>query len=101
MYTTVDDLDRFWRSFAAGGIVSKTILELMTVGHVRISQDTDYGYGVYLGGRTKEPAWFIVGGDAGVGFDSRWFPAEELATTIMANTTDGEETVREALLAEL
>ena len=43
--------------------------------------------------------YFIVGGDAGVGFDSRWMPKEKLILSILSNVTDGEERMRDIILS--
>jgi hypothetical protein len=45
--------------------------------------------------------FFIVGGDAGVGFDSRYLMKEKTVVSILANVTDGEEAMRETVLIEI
>jgi len=45
--------------------------------------------------------FFIVGGDAGVGFDSRYIPEKELQISIISNRTDGEEKIRDVIYSEL
>jgi hypothetical protein len=41
----------------------------------------------------------IVGGDAGVGFDSRHVVPENLTINILSNITNGEEEIRELILS--
>jgi hypothetical protein len=40
----------------------------------------------------------IVGGDAGVGFDSRHLVQEKLTINILSNITNGENSIRDVLL---
>jgi CubicO group peptidase (beta-lactamase class C family) len=94
MYTTAADLDSFWRAFNGFRIVSEQITRAMLSPKARVNESTEYGYGIYLGGRLSESAQFIVGGDAGVGFDSRYFPDQDLVISILSNATDGESTMR-------
>ena len=41
--------------------------------------------------------YYFVGGDAGVGFDCRYFPQRDLQITIISNKTDGEEKIRDVI----
>jgi hypothetical protein len=43
----------------------------------------------------------MQGGDAGVGFDSRYIPEKELQITIISNITDGEEIIRDTIYTYL
>jgi hypothetical protein len=45
--------------------------------------------------------YFFVGGDAGVGFDSRFIPEKELQMSIVSNITDGEEKIRDVIYTNL
>jgi hypothetical protein len=40
----------------------------------------------------------IVGGDAGVGFDSRYIVKERLTINILSNITNGENGIRDIVL---
>jgi len=94
MYTTATDLDRFWAALASGAIVSDETVRIICEPKVRVNETTRYGYGIYLGGKTSAPARFILGGDAGVGFDSRYFPEPDVVISVLSNVTDGESIVR-------
>jgi hypothetical protein len=41
----------------------------------------------------------IVGGDAGVGFDSRHVLPEKLTINVLSNITNGEEAIRDVVLS--
>jgi hypothetical protein len=41
----------------------------------------------------------IEGGDAGVGFDSRYFVLERVTLNFFSNITNGEEAMREVVLS--
>jgi hypothetical protein len=62
-----------------------------------INEKSGYGCGIYK--RLDDSMYFIVGGDAGVGFDSRWMPKEKLILSILSNVTDGEERMRDIILS--
>jgi CubicO group peptidase (beta-lactamase class C family) len=93
MYTTARDLARFWHAFVTGGIVGSDLTRQMLTPHARINEHTEYGLGVYLDATGS--AYFIVGGDAGVGFESRYFANDEVVVSIVSNTTAGEEGMAE------
>ena len=95
MYTTAGDLARFWPAFVSGGIVNSDLTRQMLTPHARIDEHTEYGLGVYLD--ATRPAYFIVGVDAGVGFESRYFVNDEVAVSVLSNTTAGEEAMAEAV----
>ena len=95
MYTTAGDLARFWPAFVSGGIVRGDLTMQMLTPHARIGGHTEYGLGVYLD--ASQSAYFIVGGDAGVGFESRYFINGEVVVSILSNTTAGEEGMAEAV----
>ncbi|MGD2041057.1 MAG: hypothetical protein PVH11_09530, partial [Anaerolineae bacterium] len=54
-----------------------------------------YGCGIYK--RLDDSTFWIVGGDAGVGFESRYLPREKLTINILSNVTNGENGIREAI----
>lgn len=101
MFATAGDIERLWRAFFADAIVSRATREAFVKPRSTLSKGVSYGYGIYIWTELDEPAYFITGSDAGVGFDSRHLPARGLTVTILSNETDGEETLRAALLGEL
>ena len=100
-YTTVTDLHKFWTALFNNKILSKKLTKAFLSAHVIVDDPIEYGYGVYISKYNGMDMFFIVGGDAGVGFDSRYIPEKELQITIISNTTDGEEKVRDVIYAEL
>lgn len=101
MFATAADIERLWRAFFADAIVSRATREAFVKPRSKISERVSYGYGVYVWTELDEPAYFIAGSDAGVGFDSRHVPGKDLTVTILSNETDGEEAMRRAILGEL
>lgn len=97
VFTTADDLDRLWRAFANDAVVGPGIREDLTTPRHRLADTVSYGRGLYLWSATDEPAWLIVGSDAGVGFDSRHIPRRSLTATVVSNMTDGHLAVRDAV----
>lgn len=99
-YTTASDLNKFWRTLASNKILSKRLTKAFLTSHVIVDDPIEYGYGVYISKYNGVDMWFIVGGDAGVGFDSRYIPETELQITIISNKTDGEEEVRDVIYSK-
>ncbi|MFW5716589.1 MAG: serine hydrolase domain-containing protein [Spirochaetota bacterium] len=98
-FLTAADAERLWKAFFAGRIVAPETRDIFTTGHVPTNEHVSYGYGLYIWNEPDEPAYFIVGGDAGVGFDSRHFPERGVTATILSNVTNGEDAMRGALYA--
>ena len=96
MYTTAADLDAFWRALFGHRILREGLLEDWLSPKVEISERSSYAYGFYR--RKKDGSYYLVGGDHGVGFDSRCLPARDLVVSILSNESDGEEAMREAML---
>ncbi len=96
-YTTADDLHKFWRALFNNRILSKKLTGTFLTPHVIVDEPIEYGYGVYISKYSGMDMFFIVGGDAGVGFDSRYIPEKELQVTIMSNHSDGEEKIRDVI----
>ena len=96
MYTSTQDLHNFWRSLFENRILSVALTEKFLDTHWRFDQQEGYGYGLYK--RLDNRMFSIVGGDAGVGFDSRYLPKEEVTVNILSNITNGEEHIRAEVL---
>ena len=130
LYTTLDDVDRLWTALFAYDIVSEEFAQEMLEAHVTFEEDDEesddadddddaadgelgeggeastdesgYGYGIYwTRSEWDDEMYYVVGGDAGVGFDSAYFPKQETAITILANETDGEEEMRHIIYDNL
>lgn len=99
MYTTTGDLRLFWDSLFSGRILSGQLTATYLETHHRRDETRGYGCGVYK--RLDESMFWIVGSDAGVGFDSRYIVADKLTVNILSNITDGEEDMREVVLRHL
>ncbi len=97
IFATADDLDRLWRAFANDAVVTPAIRDDFTTSRHRLSDTVSYGRGLYLWTALDEPAWLIVGSDAGVGFDSCHVPGWKLTATVISNTSDGHTSVRDAV----
>lgn len=89
LYTTSSDLNEFWKHLFSRDIISEKLLQDFIAPHVRIWQDVDYGYGIYIGKINNEHVYFITGSDAGVGFYSQYTPAEKMIINVLSNKTNG------------
>ena len=100
-YTTTDDLHKFWRALFSNKILSQKLTGTFLTPHVKIKGDIEYGYGVYITKFKETYVFYVQGGDAGVGFDSRYIPEKELQVTIISNQTDGGGEIGEVIFSGL
>ncbi|MGG0821798.1 serine hydrolase [Paenibacillus turicensis] len=92
VFTTVLDIDKFWRKLLAGDLISLDMLQQM-LSLQGEDEHSNYGYGVWLTKRdfsnTKvEDATFIPhfeGCDPGVSFKSSYDIANDITITIVSN----------------
>ncbi len=96
LFTTAADLRSFWRNLFSNRILSPERTAVFLQTHAHFDEKTGYGCGVYK--RLDDSLFSIVGGDAGVGFDSRYFVGQKISASILSNLTNGEEDVREAAM---
>ena len=95
MYTSADDLLSFWDRFMAYRILSKELTEIYLGTHHRFNDVSGYGCGIYK--RLDGSMYAIEGGDAGVGFDSRYLKQDKVTISILSNITDGEAAIRDVV----
>jgi CubicO group peptidase (beta-lactamase class C family) len=96
MYTTIDDLHAFWDRLFSNRILSEGLTETFLDTHYTFNDIDGYGCGVYK--QLDNSMFFIMGGDAGVGFDSRYLVPEHVTINILSNITNGEEDIRDVVL---
>lgn len=99
MYTTAGDLRLLWKNLFSYKILSEELTNFYLSTQTEINDQIGYGCGIYK--TLDDGMYFIVGGDAGVGFDSRHIPSRSLTVTVVSNRTDGEEDIRNFLLNRL
>ncbi|MFA5309228.1 MAG: serine hydrolase domain-containing protein [Dehalococcoidales bacterium] len=100
-FTTAPDLLKLWKALFGNKILSKNLTKAFLTPHITVDAPVAYGCGIYISRYSGMDMYFIVGGDAGVGFDSRYIPEKDLQINIISNITDGEETIRDVLYGGL
>lgn len=100
MYTNVQDLNSFWASLFSHRIISNENLKKMTELITTFKSGSGYGMGIYTGKIEEYNCYSAIGGDAGVGFISRYIPEIKTSITIMSNRTDGEEGLMDYIIKE-
>jgi CubicO group peptidase (beta-lactamase class C family) len=100
-YTTANDLHLFWTMLLSNQILSRELTQQYLTPHVVVDGPVQYGYGIYIMKFSGMDMFFFVGGDAGVGFDSRYIPEKQLQINIISNKTDGEEKIRDTIYSNL
>lgn len=95
LFTTAGDLRTFWQHLFSNRILSPELTAIFLQTHVPFDDKTGYGCGLYK--RLDGSLFAIVGGDAGVGFDSRCLLNENITVSIFSNITNGEEELSEVV----
>jgi len=96
LYTTAADLRAFWQHLFTNRILSPALMAVFLQTHHHFDDKNGYGCGVYK--RIDGSLYAIVGGDAGVGFDSRYLVDQEITASILSNITNGEEKLRKVVM---
>lgn len=96
MYTTTRDLDNFWRSFISNKVLSQQLTQEYLKTHVSFGDRAGYGCGLYKGFKTN--SYFVVGSDAGVSFESRYFADSQTVINILSNKTNGDSKLGQTIL---
>lgn len=87
-FSTVDELDRFWRAFYAGQIVPAEQVALMTrPRHDVPDEGLRHGLGMWL--HATATAGVLEGYDAGVSGRSTHLPGTTTTVTVLGNTSEG------------
>jgi CubicO group peptidase (beta-lactamase class C family) len=100
-YTTIMNIHKLWKALVGHRILSEKLTEAFLTPHATLDDYIDYGYGIYITEYLGNRVLFFSGGDAGVGFDSRYIPEKDIQVTIISNLTDGEEKIREVIFFHL
>lgn len=95
LFTTAADLRAFWRNLFANRILSPELTATFLKTQHSFDDKSGYGCGVYK--RSDGSLYAIVGGDAGVGFDSRYLVDPKITISIFSNITNGEEELGEVV----
>ena len=97
MYTTTDDLRSFWDSLFASRILSADLTKTFLSTHWIFNDADGYGCGIFK--RLDDSLFSIAGGDAGVGFYSRYLVPDKLTINVLSNITNGENSIVDIVLA--
>jgi CubicO group peptidase (beta-lactamase class C family) len=97
-YTTIKDLHNLWRAVLKYKILSPNLTKEFLTPKVQVESGLEYGLGIYITKYQGSEMYSFVGGDAGVGFDSRYMATSGIQLSIISNITDGEEEMRKLIL---
>ncbi len=88
MYTTAQDLVKFWNSLIGYEILNKELTELFLKEKVNASDDGGsyfYGYGVWIKKKDDKVSEYITGFDMGVAFNSQISRENDTIVSILSN----------------
>lgn len=91
-FTTVGDLYILWDAFFKYKILSRDLTDLYVKPHVKAESEGEniyHGLGIWLRKEENNMQEYIVGCDAGVSFLSAVIRNDEIAFTVISNTTNG------------
>ena len=89
MFATVGDIDRLWRGFFAGAVVSPATASMFMNKAATAKESLFYGHGIWIhDDNSGRPVHYIIGGDAGVSFRSSAHSHGTIAT-VVSNTSNG------------
>lgn len=97
IYSTADDIHRFWRALLDGTLLPGEAVRSMTTPRSRAPSGRRYGLGFWLD--ASGPGIALTGYDAGVSFWSGHDPVAGSTLTVLANTSEGAWGVLERLEA--
>jgi CubicO group peptidase (beta-lactamase class C family) len=97
VYTTVDDVHRFWNAFDAGRVVPERWVREMTTPRSTSADGDRYGLGFWV--LPARDVAFLTGSDAGVSFHSVHDRERAVTWTVVSNTSDGAWPIAKHLLA--
>lgn len=101
-YTTVYDLDKFWKALMGNQLLSKSLTEQMLFPHIQDSKYTHYGYGVWITIINQEIfKYFVMGGDPGVEMLSSYYPKLNAQVHVLANVDKGAGLIASKIDEEL
>jgi CubicO group peptidase (beta-lactamase class C family) len=102
MFTTAEDLERFWRALVGGRLLTPETTATMLATHATTGdgQPTErYGYGVWIGGSDDAPRYVNVGEDPGASMVSWIDPTTGLVLSVLGNTDSAAWPTHRALRA--
>lgn len=94
MYACAEDIHKIWKAifnetFVREGIISKELQDEMLSIQSSSGNNIHYGLGLWIYKEPAgEPVYYIVGGDPGVAFTSKYNPETGNSTVLLANTED-------------
>ncbi len=88
IFTTAEDMHRFWAALFAGRIVpEQRVMEMISPRHAVPQESMRYGIGFWL--HETGPTLYLVGYDAGVSFRTAHDPVAQTTYSVLANTSAG------------
>ncbi|MBK8129360.1 MAG: hypothetical protein IPK53_10730 [bacterium] len=80
LFTTAEDLRSFWQHLFSHRLLSPELTAVFLQTHYRFNDKSGYGCGLYK--QLDDSLFALVGGDAGVGFDSRYLVNHKITASI-------------------
>lgn len=95
LFTTAEDVRSFWQHLFSHRLLLPELTAVFLQTHYRFNDKSGYGCGLYK--QLDDSLFALVGGDAGVGFDSRYLVNHKITVSIFSNITNGEEELRQVV----
>ncbi|KAA0546352.1 serine hydrolase [Bacillus sp. BGMRC 2118] len=89
-FVTSLDMTRFWESLLTGRLVSEETIAKMLNPHAASSEESFYGYGIWIRKHEERIVkYHVMGYDPGVSFHSAYYPEISTTASICSNKSSG------------
>ncbi|WP_435921405.1 serine hydrolase domain-containing protein [Paenibacillus sp. DYY-L-2] len=89
-FTTVRDFVRFWEALLHHELLSAEYTDLLLTPHVKVNENTSYGYGVWIRMQDNNVfKYFVMGSDPGVTMQSSIYSNGKAQAHILGNINQG------------
>lgn len=101
LLTTTGDITKMWKGIISGEFLSKKTMSQAFTSQVEIKADwcenLHYGLGFFIqkDKESKVKNFYLVGGDPGISFSTNYYVDEDRIVTILGNTSDSADRLRE------
>ncbi len=103
LFTTADDMAKMWHGLLSGNFLCDELLAEVLSIQATVTGDwcknLHYGLGFWIqhNPEGQVSAYYLVGGDPGVSFSSTYTVEDDRVVTILGNTSDGADRLREEI----
>lgn len=97
-FVTALDMVKFWEALMNNRLLSKETTQFLLTPHVKVKDDVQYGFGVWINSKDGVISkYHVMGYDPGVSFHSGFYPTSKTVFAIPSNLSSGAFTIMKAM----